>query len=1087
MIRAVSCLLSLIVLTAGWAAELERTIPNPLRLDWPHELVHFDLPAAWADGPCSVIVGEEARPVQVERAEADGGAVARAWFIATLRGAERFDKKRKRTVREKPPEALTVTFQKSETASPLRLRDEGGEWVVQNGVYAVRVPKFDGAFREPKPLKDVRPPVGRMKLLDGGEWMGRAWFDGNPVVRGATTEVLARGPVFITVKVAYDFAAEGQRYEATLRFVAGDPWIDVTERHGLPRDPSLKPWGIPQYWIEWGDGLRPETVMWIRWFDYGKFGGNVDLHFVPCRRREGQRGPFVMLRPRWTQMPGGGQDFFVTRGGRESGADPDEPAVGLVATYPAKWVNPYAQTIRCYVEEGHVARARFPLLDGARAYALCVGPRSHFDSTGELNGVVRRHTDWTLDDQIHDYILEWKRDPSKAGPHILVTRTQLRRLQADWAAGRDTLKIRLLKQALASEEKLGKTERSLAQLIQGKPVERRPKMPTAQLWLQRRYQDDFLNPTTYTRRVKKAFPLADLFAHGQSLGDGWSAALGYVFTDLDHWPGYLNGWGPGNPNFHTDKYMVAIFAGAAMLDHPHAEQWLDFGRRNFEDDVRRVLLPPDGVGYECPGYSTYSLGLQLEIARVFLNIGRGNPVAENPLFRKSGRWHRKLLTPRDIRLGIRHQAPIGDTHRWGADDGVLFGRLAAFYKEADPAFAREMMGIYALFRDQGMTPDLLDALVRVDHDIEPMPAGEMDWSSEAFEGFGAVLRSRFGTDRETFCTLKAGRAQGHYHNDDLSIHFYGVGRPLALDYNCSYHPRGDHAALHNSMTFGIEKPFKHHGDAEPVPAAEQLTGSGRVLAFESADAADLVVAERRGDSLLLSPVEPEDAKFQYPYPRRKVAPIIHRRTLILVKHPEGAELNDYLVVRDETTSREPQQLNLHLLARGAEQAGRLIRCRGQWDADATLFLAYADEPELDVRHWHYFDEWMDGPGKWVKKPFKDNAAWVETIKRTDGRALIPPEGWSKRWRVGEYQTWLRIATAPGTPLVWVLYPRRRGEAEPSFEVLPEAAGVRVRLGDAVEDIHLAASRPAAAIAVQRGEAEAVLLKANALPPLGTGN
>jgi len=48
-----------------------------------------------------------------------------------------------------------------------------------------------------------------------------------------------------------------------------------------------------------------------------------------------------------------------------------------------------------------------------------------------------------------------------------------------------------------------------------------------------------------------------------------------------------------------------------------------------------------------------------------------------------------------------------------------------------------------------------------------------------------------------------------------------------------------------------------------------------------------------------------------------VAPIVHRRLLALVKHPEGGPIADYLVVRDETAGDQPGQINIHLLGREA--------------------------------------------------------------------------------------------------------------------------------------------------------------------------
>ena len=956
-------------LALGLSAASAETITNPLGLDWPGELVHLTTNVT---GPVSVRLGDELRPAQ-----SDGSNV---WFIATL---------------QKP---IDVTLTNIATPSPLTLRDG----VVANGIYEYRLKPDCGSGLLPTTGRDqkVAPTTdstsGLFRVAGDAAWYGQ-----ETPVTNLQTEVIARGPVFITVRQT----APG--YERTLRFVAGDPWIDVTERYDLPAPTA--------HTLKLKDGLHPDTVFWVPWFLHGGFepSGKMQTHPLRPQNKQGNR-PFVTLSPRWNQQPGGGMDFFVTRN------ETNAPAVGIIATRPIRWFNPGAQAIQCFAENGDTARIRFPVHKGERSSAIVIGPRSSFDSQGKLDSLVRRHTDWTLDDQMHKYILDWSRDPAKAGPHILITRAELKQLQDDYVAGKETPALRAVREGAG---KLKGTDLVLYHLITGKPAVS-PSPPSAELWIGRRYQDDFLNPTSYTRRIKGGWPVADLLSDGKPIGGAWQAALGYIFTDLNHWPGWERGWHPGNPNFHTDKYMVAIFAAAAMPDHPHARQWMEFGKRNFDEDIGRVFSAPDGVGYECPGYSGYSLGLQLELARVFLNAGDGNLVAANPLWKKNAIWHRHLLTPFDRRLGLRHEAPIGDTHRWTSGGVNKFGVLAKYYAETDPAFAAELMGIRQLLRDQGQRGGFFEEVVEVPHQIAPLPVEKMDWGSHAFAGFGSVMRSRFGTSNETFVSFKAGAAHGHYHNDDLSYHFYGAGTPLSLDYNCSYHPRGDHAALHNSMTFGVAKPFLHSSDTNAVPAQEQLHGRAKMLAFRSTPAADIAVAERTGDHLQLAPIYPEQSRYAYGYPTRALpAPITHRRTLVLVKHPANSKLADYLVVRDATQTTEPQQLNIHLLVRDMKQDGQLFRATGQWDTDALVYVA-GEMKDVTVGRWFYGG---------------------------DEEKLIPPVGHTGLWNAGEYQKWLRIETAPGKPVLWALYPRKQGAPEPKITTLPDGLRVAVA-GDADEII-----------------------------------
>ena len=495
-----------------------------------------------------------------------------------------------------------------------------------------------------------------------------------------------------------------------------------------------------------------------------------------------------------------------------------------------------------------------------------------------------------------------------------------------------------------------------------------------------------MNPTQRTTRSVKNYAMADLFANGRNLGGGWNAALAYISTDLDAWPGWHHGWHPGNPNFHTDKYMGAIYIAAALRDHPHSDQWLQFGYSNYLQDLDKVFRPPHGVGYECPGYAGYSMGIQLKLAKIFYNLGFGNAPVENPAFAGSGRWHRHLLTPYDRRIERRHEAPIGDTHRWDAGLGLGFGKLAVFFKDEDPAFASEMMGIWQLLIDQGLGKKdrLRGMLIDVDPSIPAMDPMEMDWSAQTWFGFGSIMRTGFGTDQETFITFKAGPSRGHGHNEELSYHYYSDTTPISLDYNCSYHPAAITPPLHNSMTFGNAGTVRHNGRQSEleqargkrdqlrgqsdrteeqeselqdvirriayleshteVPLMERLMSTGYIGAFTSGRFADVVCAERVGSGLVNSPVEPHDAEFGRRYPYREVGPTVHRRWLALVKHPESSALADYLVIRDETATSEPQQVNIHLLARQLRSAenGR-FDLEGQWDKDILVQVVDATD------------------------------------------------------------------------------------------------------------------------------------------------
>ena len=1219
-----------------------RIINNELKLHWPEELVYMDFPIGQGARYTSVeLLSAEysksdinydkwIRPVQVETVTVDGKKFDRLWYKASLSGSEYKDSKG-RLKRSPGPVKAEVKFATQKVLPGISLKEEGEHYLIDNGVYEFRLRKYS-KFPSPVPMNKLKHFIAGMRPVGSKIWEGKAFFEGTSKVHSVKTEILNQGPVFIDLKLTFDFASKSlgatdsvklmlgkqshtykpnkipretlekkeKHYEVALRFVANDPWIEIVERARLPKDPKVSGWGIHQYYILWGktnkvpEGISDlpkdksvdiDTVSWVRWFLYDQFGGNSSQMTMPAKPRPDQKGrPFALLRPKWNQGGGGAQDFVLTTGGELN----ENPAFGVVASFASKWSN--ISTIAAYVRENQKG-VRIPLTSGpseenfymTRSYALLCGPGSKFKN---LNSLVRRHTDWTLAAQINKYILTWKRDSKSSGANILTNKKRFAVLQKMAQAGKleslnekieelkkietdishfrkiayaykakeaeakelynkskklkksdpkkakslealskelkeEAKKMRYNEETKGATDKIKSLERktkSSDYQILGKEV-RSPKYPTASTYLGTRYQDDANNPTNYGNRrmVNGPFPVSDLLSLGKTYGGPGQAAIGYIYTDLDAWPGWHNEWSPGNPNFHTDKYIASIYAAAAMQDHPHANEWLEFGLDNFNNDLKKVFIAPDGVGVECPGYAGFSMSLQLETGGAIFNSGLGNPFVANPLIKKNAIWHRKLITPYDKRIKRRHEAPIGDTHRW--DSGMMkgFAHLAPFYKEEDPTFASEMMTSYKLLIDSGakLKSHGMQEIFLTDSSIKAVRPESLDWSSDFFYGFGAIMRNNFGSERESFLTFKAGPAHGHYHNDELSWHFYSGGTPISLDYNCSYHPRGDHAALHNTSTFGNSGKVKHNGDKGMVEAMEQGFGTARVGAFVTTEKADLIVAERVSKGLTLSPVDPHNAEFQRKYPHRNTEELVHRRSLVFVKHEESSPFEDYIVVREDfKNSREKQQINLHFLGREIVQSGNVFTIPGQYEKDIQVFVAESKDLKVNKKHWEYFDEWIKAPEEYLihegesfaeydkrmaslaskngqstlplkdwsmsfvkREDLHDNSKnWHKLLHKTEGRAMMPPKNWSGLWTYGEVQQWLQLETAPGSSMLYVIYPHKPG-VKPIFS--GDGSSITIEIAGKKETVFM---NDAISVTVDASKTE--LLKTGLLKNLG---
>lgn len=1222
-------------------SEIKRTIPNLMRSHFPYELVYMDFETK-DKGDLELVsgMGDEDRPVQIEMMQKDGKEIVRAWFIASIPYTE--NEKGKKS----PADKIDITFKKGKTEKGLKINEEKDFFIIDNSIAEIRIRNYKNEKLN-IPLGNCPHWLAGMKLKGSSKWDGRAFFEGSSKVLSAKTQLINNGPVFTDIKIVYDFDSSEKTeekvstvkmllgkqsfnfepnkipteevpkkeasYELLLRIIYGDPWVEVVEKYHLPPDETVINYNIHQYWIYWGEtnGLPEtayaafpkqeyefiDTVMNIPWFEYDVFGGNNKLNILPAQPRPSQKGrPFALLRPRWNQGGGGAQEFFLTSGGADDKNNPDAPAFGIVAAYPSKWVDPYPATISAYADKNRNC-ARFPLTKndsthsdnssqyyGARAYALCVGKRSLFDSTEKMNSFVRRHTDWTLVANINKYIFNWERKEEAKAPHILVNSEQLDILKkefrnssskemeeiktksmddakklteiADKIRNLETQRNELKKQisTIEAEAKKQKDNKNLKNKIDAlkkeiSEIEKKSKqlsnenknlqknnynrlfmllssnsvqklseneMPSADIFLSSRYQDDSCNPTNYgtRRKVNDPFPIADLLSAGSHFGGANQAAIGYIFTDLDCWPGWHNNWSPGNPNFHTDKYLASIFAGASMLDHPHANEWLQFGFSNLEEDIKKVITAPDGAGYECPGYSGYSLRLQLKIIRTLFNCNFKNIPQENELFKKTARWHRKLITPYDFRLKKRHEAPLGDTHRWDGGLAQGFRDLAIFYKKSDPSFAAELLGTYQLLVDSGakkFKEDEFSAIFALSSSIQPKSPMEMDWASEKFEGFGSIFRTDFGTERETFATFKAGKCMGHYHNDELTYHLYLEGSPVSLDYNCSYHPRGDHAVLHNSLTFGKYGEILNNRKKIKVEAAEQSFGPAKFITFFTNEIVDLAVAQRSSSSLVMSPIYPEDAEFGREYPSRKINPFTHRRWFILVKHPKKSKIKNYIIVYDETYGSEEKKINIHLLSRVIQQNASLFKAIGQYDKDFRIFFASETNPKCEISGWGYIDEFMDSPGKdyelkegesqeeyikrmltidskslplsgWSPK-WNKNQEWQQLAVNTKYQSLMPPPNWKESWLYGEYQQWLKITPEQSQATLWTLYALDKGSSEPKFEKIADGKGFKISVDGESEEIILDPISTKGQFIIKRDGRENVIIQANTIPKI----
>ncbi len=372
-----------------------------------------------------------------------------------------------------------------------------------------------------------------------------------------------------------------------------------------------------------------------------------------------------------------------------------------------------------------------------------------------------------------------------------------------------------------------------------------------------------INPTGHQRQLGRRA----LAAVGTPAGRDTAWRL-QDWTHPDIYGSTWLGWSPENPNFLTDFNTQAIAWAVQVAATPDGAWAAELARARITEDLVHTVTLPGGAGQECPGYLRHGLegierqaaagaGIGLEaLTRARVEAGRG--------------FLRRISQPDGA---VRRDLPMGDTHpdRKGGSGPLVVA----------------------------------------------VPADEVAaWRSTDLPGFGAILQHRPGTAQETYLAFKAGSNRGHYHGDQLALHWCAAATPLAVDHHCSYSPRAGQEHMHNRVAF-----------SRPGFPWANMDGHERLVGFQAAELADIAVGEVASPRLrAVQPLPPEFWHQEFPQ-HRFAGELAYRRTVVLVKG--GAR--DYLVLHDRWQAPEPVAATfwMHVRATGLAVAGDLARWPGR--------------------------------------------------------------------------------------------------------------------------------------------------------------
>lgn len=356
------------------AGQLRATVVNPTDRSCYDEPVRLDVALPPSATSQEYRVESGGREVVGQVALYDG--TKRIWVLASLEPKESVEY----VVR---PETPQTNF------NGATVHRDGDKFLVTNDHLAVHVPATAATYVR-SPLLDVRLPDGR--------WVGNGHWHSQRELKSFQAEVLDQGPIFVRVRLRYEFHGTAGLKGKVQSFSQVDVTVVHGMRHVLVEEAHEMDRG--DYWeFDCAAGWNARKAICIPHGRMPAHGGpKIEL---PSSLRIGQTrmGDILLhLQPRWTQSYDEGW-LFACHNGRM--------ALGAVPVQAGRWHWPHNNLISvCVKTDGDYAGLRMPTWKGRRVWFLVAGNQAEWQEE-QAKAYVTRHAFQSLNKLQHDYILQW--------------------------------------------------------------------------------------------------------------------------------------------------------------------------------------------------------------------------------------------------------------------------------------------------------------------------------------------------------------------------------------------------------------------------------------------------------------------------------------------------------------------------------------------------------------------------------------------------------------------------------------------------------------------------------------------------------
>lgn len=1035
--------LALTALLAGVfaAAPLPAAEPQTIALkDWTGrgfapDLVNYTI-AAPADGGKSLrVLDADGKPVPLQVTPGEKGQATLSFVGAIPPGSN-------------STYTLRTDGQGPAATSAVSATKDGEALVLANQQLAVKVPApMDKTFDRPVAADTLPAPILAFRGPDG-QWKGEGRLLSKRAVKKFSVTQTTNGPVFAEIRYRLEYDGGGW-YESTISVTDRAPFAQVREEYDLGVEADTDFWQLDLS-IGWqpdaaehmkvaGQGNSPVTFVNLADEEKSK-PANMDSHLKPAS--DGNRplrfihhdscwgdwalqptSPTMTSRDLLGDAAGDGKavrisyDKFVSYYGVHVAAarkaDPKNYPLAMIAPlHKGDWRR--ANSMPVYMKGGQV-RVQFPMsvtqtswlneprsdsspfschehdpalptTYGRRVWALVLTPpaMTSKDLQGEAAGVgnaVRIYYGVVGLDHYKDYILDWP-ETKVAYPRVFTT--------PDWLA-------KPAQGALpAIPPGSGRSlQASINYIVSSISIAHHHTL------------GDFGGPVG---AAEVALSNPNLPPEERQLLRTRLALLCYLLTEPDV-TSAGNGSHHGNPNMGVARLSDRGNLASLIPDHPMHKTWAEY-MGSFLAYKQGTLMAPEGAWMEYgASYHMHGYG---KIERGLMGVLADKPPATELAWaynRADFDYFLNLLSPVDPRYGSRTipgtaNSPVGQSPHYLQAMGTV--------ADKDPEFAANLRWAWennGRMIGTGADAITIPAMIRPD-----IPAKEPKLTSRVYPGYGVIFRAHQGVD-ETVLYLRSGYHWCHWNQDQGNLMLYAKGAVLLPPQPYQYGgPKDNRFPDKNFLRFGAPGNDLPHDWVDSNILDARFDGN-MDYAWASIGYPDWFInpGYQKGHINRVNSAYNLD----FGKPRELVAGLAQKegtftwdRQVAFLKSPNAKGAN-YFVIRDSTLGdgQLASWFNLSLLGRktNVTMEGAKVSLDTEWPTKLDMLFTDREKPAFEV---------------------------VEDELSMQVGAYNKPTGKSRDWVGGKEQhVTLRLQSAPGQEITWVLYPRGAGETTPTAKQL----------------------------------------------------